>query len=238
MRSKRRCLHWAPDLIEPFGLIDSKWHWWWVALDTELSLITDGLFGVTTIWCGCFALSYNLSYATYGRVGSFASLMGTWADKRVKERHRKRKSLDYCVMLNVSLVFVLSCQEMAGSATCVWNMDLQARTLGWLSTARMLLCWIVLKRLLWVLGICLVCRTYRIVKSGHLWVGISAKRDWITCAIGQSLCLAGRKDIVSLLEADFERSDPVVTESICYVIGSTLLLWLELSQTLRYENRS
>jgi hypothetical protein len=43
---------------------------------------------------------------------------------------------------------------------------------------------------------------------------------------------------VSLLEADLKRLDPVVSESICYTIGSILLLWLELSETLCYENDS
>jgi hypothetical protein len=58
------------------------------------------------------------------------------------------------------------------------------------------------------------------------------------CANGQSLCWAGRGDTVSLLEADLKRLDPVVSESICYTIGSILLLWLELSETLCYENDS
>jgi hypothetical protein len=58
------------------------------------------------------------------------------------------------------------------------------------------------------------------------------------CANGRSLRWVGREDTVSLLEADLKRLDPVVLESICYTIGSTLLLWIELSETLCHENDS
>jgi hypothetical protein len=59
--------------MEPFGLIISKWYRRWYAIESVLSLLEDGLFSATTTCCKYF--DYTLTYATYGRVGFFASLM-------------------------------------------------------------------------------------------------------------------------------------------------------------------
>ena len=85
------------------------------------------------IWWTCFySWVMNSSYKTYARVGFFASLMGTWGNKRVKESCRKWKLFWLALWCSMS---VWSRPETARSANGTWNKDLQARMLRWLLTA-------------------------------------------------------------------------------------------------------
>jgi hypothetical protein len=139
------------------------------------------------------------SYKTYARVGFFASLMGTWGNKRVKESCRKWKLFWLVLWCSMS---VWSRPETARSANGTWNKDLQAHMLRWSLTAQMLSCCIVLtqgRRLLRVFCICLVHKTCQAVESGHQWVEIGAKWEQSACANGESSCRAGRNDTLILL---------------------------------------
>jgi hypothetical protein len=100
------------------------------------------------------ANTLTIAYVIYGRVGFFASLMGMWANKRVKERWRKQKSFNLWDVAQCQFGLVL---RWLDQPLAYENMDLQARTLGWLPTARMLLCWVVFEALvagiLYLLGV-------------------------------------------------------------------------------------
>jgi hypothetical protein len=148
--------------MEPFGLIVSKWHRRWYAIESELYHLDEGLFSATTTCCKYF--DYRLCYLwkswllclSYGDVSKYESQKETKEAEVIRFVRRCSMSVWSCLV-----------KRRLDQPVAYENMDLQARTLGRLSTARMLLCWIVLRRLLRVFCTCLVYRTYQTARSGH-----------------------------------------------------------------------
>ena len=73
-----------------FGLIGSEWHRRWHAIESELSLIDDGLFGATTIMVRLLFLSTIICLML--PMEELASLPLLWGRERIRESKRDEVS--------------------------------------------------------------------------------------------------------------------------------------------------
>jgi hypothetical protein len=180
-------------------------------------------------WTYFYSWAMSSSYETYARVGFFASLMGMWGNKRVKESCRKWKLLWLALWCSMS---VWSRPETARSANGTWNKDLQACMLRWLLTAQMLSCCIVLTRGRRLLRVFLYLPSAQNMSSSREWSLVSQNRckaraervcEW------SELMQGWQKRYWVLLDADLWRLNPVVSESVKTQSEALWYFWLGLS---------